>query len=84
MSETSLRKDAFKALIMQRLRSADGPVPLSDLEAFIQSERPELCSDEEECGPACKGKHPRWRHVVSRSLQDLKQAIPGSSDLRVG
>ncbi len=71
------RKDAFKVLIMERMRaSKNQAVAKDDLIAHGRAERPELFDDGEACFPGCKGRHPKWRHEFDRAIYDLTQTRP--------
>ena len=71
------RKEAFKTLIMDALREANGrPVERSALIDGARAKRPDLFDDEEPCYAGCRSNHPRWKHEFDRSVYDLSARHP--------
>ena len=71
------RKDAFKTLIMQRMREAgNDPVSRDELAEYVKAQRPDLCDDSEPCYPGCDSHKTLWRHQFERCIYDLRSSVP--------
>lgn len=72
------RKEVFKSLIMEVVRSAPPGVAVTraQLHERAKAALPDETNDDESCYPGCKDGHPKWKHEFDRSIYDLMTRTP--------